>query len=79
MKKKFSRLVLLDIIIALLIMAIGFSCSKKESFSTYKVTNIERPGTFACKITARCSGKPDLVFYDECGKYIVDQTFKVEF
>jgi hypothetical protein len=61
------------------LLLIGVSCSKKESFSTYRVTQIERPGTFACKITASSPGKPDLVFYEECGKYKVDQTFKVEF
>jgi hypothetical protein len=62
-----------------ILFLIGVSCSKKESFSTYTVRTIERPGTFACKITARSPGKPDLVFYEECGKYKVNQTFKVGF
>jgi hypothetical protein len=62
-----------------ILFLIGISCSKKESFSTYQVSQIERPGTFACKITASSPGKPDLVFYEECGKYKVGQTFKVEF
>lgn len=63
----------------ILLLSASFGCSKKESFSTYRVTEIERPGTFACKITARSSGKPDIVFYQECGKYKIGDTFKVEF
>lgn len=79
-KRDNSALKILLVLGILFILSILlFSCSKKESFSTYTVRSIERPGTFACKITARSPGKPDLVFYEECGKYKVDDTFKVEF
>jgi hypothetical protein len=71
--------IILSLAIAVILAILLFSCSKKESFSVYTVRTIERPGTFACKITARSPGKPDLVFYEECGKYKVNQTFKVEF
>jgi hypothetical protein len=45
-----------------------FGC-KKESFYEYRVTDVQRPGTFACKYTLSAKGKPDIVLFDECGKY----------
>ena len=64
----------------ILLFSASFGCSKKESFVTYRIDLVERPnGAFACKYSARASGQPAIVFNDECGKYKVGDTFKVEF
>ena len=56
-----------------------YGCKKEsDSFSVYRINSVKRPGTFACQFTARSTGKPDLVFWDECEKYKVGDTFKVE-
>ena len=80
-KKDNSALKILLILGVLFILSIlMFSCSKKESFVTYRIDLVERPnGAFACKYSARASGQPAIVFNDECGKYKVGDTFKVEF
>lgn len=60
------------------LLLIFASCSKPD-FVEYKITWIARPNTFACKYSAAATGKPEISFYDECGKYKIGEVvFRVE-
>jgi hypothetical protein len=52
-----------------------FGCKKESTGSVYTINSVERPNTFACKYTATSPGKPDIIFWEECGKYKARQTF----
>ena len=67
-------------LIFILLLSTSFGCSQKESFVTYRIDSVQRPiNSFACKYTATTNGKPVMIFTEECGKYKIGDTFKVEF
>lgn len=65
-------------LLTILILLASFGCKKESTGSVYKISSVKRPNTFACQYTATCVGKPEITFWEECGKYKEGQTFKVE-
>jgi hypothetical protein len=57
----------------------GATSCKKDEFLEYKVVNVQRPNTFACKYTLSAgAGHTTLEVWEECGKYKHNQVvFKV--
>lgn len=56
-----------------LILLAAFSC-KKEATTPYKITGVySTNGGFACKYEAKAAGHPNIIIYEECGKYKTGQ------
>jgi hypothetical protein len=52
-------------------------CTKKESFTTYKVSEVKNVGALDCRITATSPGKTNIVYYGDC-KTKIGSTLKVQ-
>ncbi len=66
--------------LALFMLFLAFSCHKKPSYITYKVSSIGNPGTYACVFKAKADkpNNPEISFYAECKKYkIGDVAFRI--
>jgi hypothetical protein len=57
--------------------ALILACTKKESYITYKVSEVRNVGSLDCKITATSPGKSNITYYGDC-KTKVGSTMKVQ-
>ena len=65
---KIFSIILLVLLSGIIIWALT-GCQKKQTIIEYKVSNIERPNTFACKYTLTSKGREPITMFDICGKF----------